>query len=268
MPRLAIIGGTGFYNVACASLKEKRQVDTKYGSVTVSIYESKSGEEFAFLPRHGEGHTCAPHLVNYRANVMALKDLGVERIIGICSVGSLRKDIKPGDLVLVDQFIDFTKSRPVTFFDEQGCVVHTDVTEPYCPDMRKFILSMPAEGIKLHGKGTYMCAEGPRFETAAEIKAFAMLGGDVVGMTGVPECVLARELGICYACICVVTNYAAGLCGHPLSHEEVLEEMKKIGTKLNNYVVDCLISVPIKTKCSCKTSANRSYGDVRNILYL
>src|SRR5208337_3501589 len=120
MPRLAIIGGTGFYRMSGALLKEKKPVDTKYGLVTVSIYTTKKGVEFAFIPRHGEGHACTPHMINYQANIMALKTLGVQRIIGVCSVGSLRKKIKPGDLVLVDQFLDFTKARPSTFFDEEG----------------------------------------------------------------------------------------------------------------------------------------------------
>jgi len=256
MPRLAIIGGTGFYNMACATLKEKKPVDTKYGKVTVSIYEGSDGTEFAFLPRHGEGHSCAPHKVNYRTNILALNLLGVERIIGVCSVGSLRKELKPGDFVLVDQFLDFTKSRPNTFYDEEGHVVHTDVTEPYCPDMNENIRSTKYDGVMLHPNGTYVCAEGPRFETAAEIKMYSALGGDVVGMTGVPECVLARELGICYACIAVVTNYAAGITDEPLSHCEVIEQMKKMGPLLQNYVVDRIAHIPVEKKCNCKGASN------------
>jgi 5'-methylthioadenosine phosphorylase len=254
MPRLAIIGGTGLYEFGLATLNEKRPVDTKYGRVGISIYSSKSGKEFAFLPRHGEGHGLAPHKINYRANIMALKQIGVERIIGICSAGSLHKDIKPGDLVLVDQFLDFTKCRPETFFEDGGEVVHTDVTEPYCPEMRRSISFVPTKGIRLHKKGTYVCTQGPRFETAAEIRMFAALGGDVVGMTGVPECVLARELGMCYACIAVVTNYAAGIGNQPVSHEEVVRQMKRSGASLQNYVVDCLIGMPETRGCSCKSA--------------
>jgi 5'-methylthioadenosine phosphorylase len=257
MPRLAVIGGTGFYKIASATLKEKKPVDTKYGLVSVSIYASKSGEEFAFLPRHGEEHALAPHKINYRANVMALKQIGVERIIGVCSVGSLHKDIKPGDFVLADQFLDFTRGRPETFFSDEGCVVHTDVTEPYCPEMRACIGYVPTKGIRLHKKGTYVCAQGPRFETAAEIRMFAALGGDVVGMTGVPECVLARELGMCYACLAVVTNFAAGIGNRPLSHEKIVGQMKKAGGMLQNYVVDCIIGMPEKMGCSCKTAPGR-----------
>jgi 5'-methylthioadenosine phosphorylase len=252
-----VIGGTGFYDMGSATLKEKKLVETKFGPVTAFIYVSDGGEEFAFLPRHGEGHSIAPHKINYRANIMALKQLGVERIIGVCSVGSLRKDIAPGDIVLVDQFLDFTKGRPDTFFEEEGEVVHTDVTEPYCLEMRACIGGMPTKGFKLHKKGTYVCAQGPRFETAAEIKMFAALGGDVVGMTGVPECVLARELGMCYACLAVVTNYAAGIGDRPFTHEDVVEQMKKAGAMLRGYVVDCFSGMPKKMDCSCKSAPGR-----------
>jgi len=251
MPRTAVIGGTGFYDMEQATLKEKKAVDTKYGRAVVSIYEA-GGEKFAFLPRHGEGHKRAPHMVNYRANIMALKQLGVERIIGVCSVGSLQKQIKPGDFVLVDQFLDFTKSRPSTFFDEEGCVVHTNVTEPYCPEMRESIAKAMPLKHRLHKKGTYVCAEGPRFETAAEIRMFAALGGDVVGMTGVPECVLARELGMCYASIAVVTNYAAGLGHDTVSHEEVLEEMEKLGKTIQSFIMSCLAAIPENPHCGCR----------------
>ena len=251
MPQLAIIGGTGFYRMSSAPLKEKLEVSTKYGKVAVYIYTSEDGREFAFLPRHGEDHARSPSNVNYRANIMALKQLGVDRIIAVCSVGSLRADIKPGDFVLVDQFLDFTKSRPSTFYDEAGTVVHTDVTNPYCGEIGDCIKRVPAKGITLHGKGTYVCTEGPRFETAAEIRMFAMLGGDVVGMTAVPECVLAREIGICYACIAAVTNYAAGIGDHPLTHGEVIEEMNRMQDVLNAYVVDCLLSIPEKKCCAC-----------------
>lgn len=257
MPRLAIIGGSGFYNIASASLKEELPVETRYGRVTVFIYENQKGDRFAFIPRHGSGHACAPHKVNYRANIMALKKIGVERIIGVVSVGSLREDIHPGDFVILDQFLDFTKSRPVTFYEDEGCVVHTDVTEPYCPDMRGCIKAIGIEGITVHEKGTYVCVEGPRFETAAEIKMFAMLGGDVVGMTSVPECVLARELGMCYASVAVVTNYAAGISKSPITHVEVVDHMKKVEPILHNYIVHCLTCVPVKKLCACETAPSK-----------
>jgi 5'-methylthioadenosine phosphorylase len=254
MPRTAIIGGSGFYSIPGCTLKEKRHISTKYGDVTIFIYADKAGAEFAFLPRHGEGHTCAPHKINYRANIMAMKQAGVERIIAVSSVGSLRAFIRPGDFVLLDQFIDFTKSRPSTFYDENE-VVHVDMTEPFCPDLRKCLLAAKPAGVKVHEKGTYVCAEGPRFETPAEIRAYSAMGGDVVGMTLVPEVVLARELGMCYAGIAVVTNYAAGISKTALSHEEVLGAMKKIEGILSGYVVDCLSHVGAERKCACRNVA-------------
>jgi 5'-methylthioadenosine phosphorylase len=256
MPRTAIIGGSGFYSVPGCRLKEKKTVRTKYGEATLFFYVNQSGAEFVFLPRHGENHVCAPHKINYRANIMALKEAGVEQIIGLSSVGSLREAIRPGDFVLLDQFLDFTKCRPITFFDEDGCVVHTDMTEPYCQELRQCIIAAPRPGITLHEKGTYVCAEGPRFETAAEIKMYAMLGGDVVGMTGVPEVVLARELGMCYAGISVATNYAAGI-SKVVTHEEVLAAMKQIESVLASYVVSCITTVPEVRQCICRDAPGR-----------
>jgi 5'-methylthioadenosine phosphorylase len=249
MPRTAIIGGSGFYSVPGCTLVEKRPVSTKYGDVTLFIYRNKDGLEFVFLPRHGEGHTCPPHMINYRASVMALKQAGVESIIAVASVGSLRAHLRPGDFVLLDQFIDFTKSRPSTFFDQDEAV-HIDMTEPFCESLRRCVLAAKPAGVKVHEKGTYVCAEGPRFETAAEIRAYSAMGGDVVGMTMVPEVVLARELGMCYAGIAVITNYAAGI-SKKVSHEEVLAAMEKAGTVLADYVVSCLAKVPAERKCAC-----------------
>ena len=248
MPRIAIIGGSGFYSVPGCTLTEKRLVSTKYGDVTLFFYRNKDGLDFVFLPRHGEGHTSPPHRINYRANLMALKQAGVESIIAVASVGSLRAHLRPGDFVLPDQFIDFTKSRPSTFFEDE--VVHVDMTEPFCESMRKCILAAKPAGVKVHEKGTYVCAEGPRFETAAEIRAYSAMGGDVVGMTMVPEVVLARELGMCYAGIAVITNFAAGI-SKQVSHAEVLAAMEKIGTVLADYVVGCLPNVPAERKCAC-----------------
>jgi 5'-methylthioadenosine phosphorylase len=255
MPGNAIIGGSGFYKMGCAKFLEKREIITDYGNVTIFTYDSE-GSRFMFLPRHGESHSCPPHKVNYRANIMALKQIGIENIIGVASTGSLKKKIKPGSFVVLDQFLDFTKARPSTFFDgEDGKVVHTDVTEPYCPKIRECLVSEKPKKPEIHKKGTYVCAEGPRFETAAEIKMFAKLGGDVVGMTNVPECVLARELGMCYAGLAVVTNYAAGISDTPISHEEVLAEMQAIEPLLHEYVVNALLKIPEKSYCNCKKAA-------------
>jgi 5'-methylthioadenosine phosphorylase len=200
-----------------------------------------------------------PHRINYRANVWALHSLGVRRIVGTGAVGSLRLDYAPGEMVLVDQLLDFTRGRPSTFFDGEGApggaepaVVHTDMTEPYCPELRRVLAeAAAAEGALAHGQGCYVCTEGPRFETAAEIRMFRQLGADVVGMTNAPEVVLARELGMCYGLVAMVTNYGAGLTGRPLTHGEVVETMRENVRQLRLIAWRALGLLPAARGCAC-----------------
>ncbi len=214
--RFAIIGGSGFYETGKEAV-ETRRVSTPYGEAEVEIFRVGK-EEVAFLARHGKEHNLAPHKINYRANIAALKSLGVSHILASATVGSLTSGIRPGEFALPTQFLDFTWGRAATFFDE-GEVKHVDVSEPYCPSLRATLLKCAQErGLSLHPEATYVCTQGPRFETPAEIEMFRRLGGDLVGMTGVPEVVLAREAGICYAAVALVTNWAAGFQGR-LSHE-------------------------------------------------
>lgn len=217
---IAIIGGTGVYDPDLLGEPQEEAITTPYGSVAL-MTGSFQGQRLLFLNRHGSGHTVPPHRVNYRANVWALRAAGVTRVIGTAAVGSLNLAYAPGHMVLLDQFMDFTKSRPATFFDDQ--VVHTDLTHPYCADLRTHLHDAARKlDLITHPRGCYVATEGPRFETPAEIRAFRILGGDVVGMTNVPEVVLARELGLCYATVALVTNYAAGLTSESLSHAEVV----------------------------------------------
>ncbi|HHY36239.1 MAG TPA: S-methyl-5'-thioadenosine phosphorylase [Firmicutes bacterium] len=221
--KIAIIGGTGVYDLDFLTEKKTITVATPYGVVSLEtgFYQDIG---IAFLARHGHDHSIPPHRINYRANIWALKELGVQRVLGTAAVGSLRRDLSPGQQVLVDQFLDFTKQRPLTFFEggKSSPVVHTDLTEPYCPELRRFLLESAPAGYSLHDGGVYVCTEGPRFETPAEIRFYAQVGGDVVGMTSATEAILARELGLCYATIAIVTNYAAGLYAKPLSQDEVI----------------------------------------------
>lgn len=250
--RLAIIGGTGVYDPRILSDIREEVVTTVYGEAKLRI-GTYGGEEVAFLPRHGSAHSVPPHLINYRANIMALKQLGVERIIATTAVGSTNPNMKPGDFVIIDQFIDATKGRPSTFFDggEQG-VVHTDFTEPYCPEIRGVLIEAAKElPITVHTTGTYVCTEGPRFETPAEIRMYAKLGGDLVGMTNVPEVVLAREIGICYATISMVTNFGAGISPTLLTHDEVLEVMAENAENLKKLVMSALKAIPAERGCQC-----------------
>jgi 5'-methylthioadenosine phosphorylase len=212
---------------------------TEYGDVNILIGKS-NGVEVAFIPRHGAGHSVPPHLINYRANIMALYSIGVRNIIATAAVGSLNYDFKPGEYVLPDQFLDFTKQRKSTYFEggEKG-VVHCDMTVPYCIELRQIIKNTAEKiGLKVHNGGVYVCTEGPRFETAAEIAMFKQLGGHLVGMTSVPEVCLARELGICYASVSIVTNYAAGISPHLLSHQEVLEVMKQSVSDVRSLIME------------------------------
>lgn len=225
----ALIGGTGLSDSNLISNSKNYLVETKYGNVPVKIGEFQ-GKRICFLARHGSDHSVPPHLINYRANIMALKELGVTNVIATAAVGSLNEEMGPNHFVISDQFLDFTKSRVSTFHEggPEG-VVHVDVTEPYNREVRDFLINGLKEvkkekpQIEFHEKGTYVTCEGPRFETPAEIRMFKLMGGDLVGMTSVPECVLAKEAELKYANISYVTNFAAGISKHNLSHQEVLD---------------------------------------------
>lgn len=233
---IAIIGGTGVYALPGAEERERR-IATPYGEVAVT--ESSLGDgRVVFAPRHGKGHAVPPHRLPARALLWALQEIGVTGILATSAVGSVHPGIPPGTLALLGDFMDFTKARPTTFHDGPG-VVHTDVTEAYCPHLKSALRqSADREGIALLPRDVvYVCTEGPRFETPAEIRAYRMLGGDVVGMTQVPEVVLARELGICYAGVALVTNLAAGVEGARPSHEEVLALMGRQGQTLSRLVL-------------------------------
>lgn len=252
MPQIGIIGGTGVYNPKLLDeVKEIVEV-TPYGEVRGIIGKFRN-EEVVFIPRHGTDHTIPPHLINYRANIMALKQLGVKTIIATAAVGSLHFDRKPGQYVLADQFLDFTKMRPSSFFEggAEG-VIHCDMTVPYCPEVRNAIKKAGDErGLKVHNGGTYVCTEGPRFETAAEIAMFKVLGGHVIGMTSVPEVCLARELGICYANISIITNHAAGISPHILSHSEVVEVMRNSVHDVRYLMMESLKYLSNSRTCDC-----------------
>jgi len=236
MSKIAIIGGSGVYDLFEGG--QNIVVKTPYGKVeNISKIKSKGSDVF-FLPRHGPEHSVPPHLINYRANIFALHSLEVEKIYATNAVGSIDKKIKPGEFVVPDQLIDMTKDRILTFFDgeteivfkdgtsKQG-VVHLDYSEPYSPRLRKKFLELAKESSeKVHDGGVLVCTEGPRFETPAEIKMFQSFGGTLVGMTTVPEAILAREVQISYATLCLVTNFGAGM-QEEVSHAEVIELFNK-----------------------------------------
>lgn len=232
---------------------EKKSIITPYGESPEIVLGEVEGEEVAFMPRHGKEHSEPPHEINFRANIKALKNIGVERIIATTAVGSLSSEISPGDFVMIDQFLDFTKSRNSTFYDgDLSKVMHVDMTNPYCSDLRETLIERSEElDIDVHSSGTYVCTEGPRYETAAEIQMFNELGGDVVGMTNVPESVLARELEMCYSTVSVVTNYGAGIGDEKLTHSEVKEIMEENINKVKELIFSTIPKLSLERSCEC-----------------
>ena len=210
---LAIIGGSGLTTLSNLDVSHREVVRTPYGEPSGAVvFGQICGQPAMFLPRHGYGHTIPPHLVNYRANLWALHHNGASGIISVASVGGIRGDLQPGEIVLPSQIIDYTWGRKTTFFDGNGApVTHVDFTEPYDPELRRRIREAAAAlSIEVKEGGVYGATQGPRLETAAEINRYERDGVDVVGMTGMPEAVLARELGMPYAAISVIANHAAG----------------------------------------------------------
>ncbi|AHF03810.1 5'-methylthioadenosine phosphorylase [Marichromatium purpuratum 984] len=213
MTVLAIIGGSGFSELPALQAREARRVETPYGETSAPVARGRLGEtEVLFLPRHGAGHRLPPHRVNYRANVWALRECGAERVVALAAVGGITERYGPAVLGVPDQVIDYTHGREHTFFtgDDHG-VDHVDMTEPYCPSLRGELLGACARlGHAVVDGGTYAATQGPRLETTAEVARLERDGCDLVGMTGMPEAALARELGLCYATLAFVVNWAAG----------------------------------------------------------
>lgn len=247
--RLAIIGGTGVKREQLVSDIKPNTVQTPYGEAYV--LEGRIGTtDVVFLARHGAGHKLPPHAINYRANIWALHELGCQAVVATAAVGSLRPDWAPGTLVFVDSFLDFTHGRASTFFTgEDGRVVHQDMTYPYCETLRTILIQEARkQQAPLRENGCYVCTNGPRYETAAEVRAFALLGGDIVGMTGVPEVVLARELGLCYAAVALITNLGAGLQQNKLTHQEVETVMQQSAQVLTTILQN---SIPAIAQAEC-----------------
>lgn len=224
MAELAILGGTGLTSLRNLDIVRREVVHTPYGEPSGALtFGNLCGNEVVFLARHGYGHTIPPHMVNYRANLWALKQAGIKQVISVCAVGGIREDLTPGSLVVPDQVIDYTWSRQHTFFEvDLKHVVHIDFTYPYCSEMRSALLDGASRaGINLIDGGTYGAMQGPRLESAAEINRMERDGCDMVGMTGMPEVALARELGLCYAACAVCANRAAGRSAGTISMRDI-----------------------------------------------
>ena len=248
---IGIFGGTGIYDSGLLENAQVVDMDTPYGkpSDTITVGTFK-GRKNAFLPRHGKKHTIPPHKINFKANIWAFKELGVTRIIAPSAVGSLKEELAPGHFVLPTQFIDFTKSRDGSF-SENGRVIHISVADPFCPELQSSIIQVTEEqGLNIHKDCTYICIEGPRFSTKAESKFYRTTGADIIGMTLVPECQLAREAQMCYASISTVTDYDVW-ADKPVTAKEVMATLSKNVEKTKKILTELIDKIPKTRSCSC-----------------
>ncbi|MCW3998374.1 MAG: S-methyl-5'-thioadenosine phosphorylase [Candidatus Bathyarchaeota archaeon] len=257
--KIGIIGGTGLYDPDLLKNVKELTIDTPYGPTSDSIIIGElAGKQVAFLPRHGKKHTIRPTDVNSRANIFALKKLGVLQILAPSAVGSLKEEYKPGDIVFVDQFIDRTTKREQSFYTKEK-VCHISVAEPMCVNLRKNLIAIANNlDFKFHEKGTYVCIEGPRFSTKAESKMFRDWNADVIGMTLVPECVLAREAELCYASISTITDYDVWK-DHPVSAGEVAETMKANVEEVKQIILKAIKYLPEESGCECRKALKNAF---------
>lgn len=245
---VAVIGGSGLEDLVKG--EEQIRVGTPYGLAPPISVGNVDGKSVAFLSRHGLHHSVPPHKVNYRTNVYAFHKLGAKRIIATNAVGAINRRFKVGDLVVPHDFIDFTKLRQLTYYNDAK-VTHIDISQPYCPEIRSVLIKKAEKhGIKIPAKAVLVCTEGPRYETPAEIEMFRRLGCDVVGMTGIPEAVLARELEMCYATLCFITNMAAGIQKR-LTTEEVATTAREKTPLIQQVLRETIKHLPTKRRCPC-----------------
>lgn len=255
---IGVFGGSGFYEF----LKDTHQVEVKtpYGDPSDKLTIGTIGDKkVAFLPRHGANHSIAPHKINYRANVWAMKSLGIKRVISPCAAGSLQKHVEPGSFVICDQFVNKTWGREDTFF-EGPQIKHISAADPYCPQLRKLAVeAAKANDIKVHEKGTILVVQGPRFSTKAESKFFTENGWEVINMTQYPEVYLVKEMDMCPLNISLITDYDAGLVSdsEPVSHEAVLKVFNENNEKLKKLLFTLIENIPNeRTQCNCADASN------------
>ena len=251
--KIAVIGGSGLYDIEGMEDIEEVDINTPFGKPSDKIVVGKlAGIGIAFLPRHGRGHHILPTEVPYRANIYALKSIGVERIIGINSVGSLKEEYKPNDLLIPDQLIDRTRGRVSTFFGE-GIVAHIPFGEPFCPSLSQLVYGAAKDaGATAHQGGTYVVMEGPAFSTKAESFLYRSWGADVIGMTALPEAKLAREAEICYAVIACITDYDCWRRGHDaVTAEMIIGRLRQNIDTAKRIIKLAVQKVPPKRDCDC-----------------
>jgi len=253
---IGIIGGSGLYEMEGLKVIDEVCLETPFGKPSDAyILGELEGRKVAFLPRHGRGHRISPSELNFRANIWGMKKLGVDTIIAVSAVGSMKKEIEPGHMVIIDQFFDRTKGRVATFFND-GIVAHITFADPVCPELRKnLIASGKKVGATVHEKGTYLCMEGPQFSTRAESNLYRQWGVDVIGMTNLQEAKLAREAEICYATIALSTDYDCWHEGHEdVTIEAVLSVLQKNVETAKKMVREAVALVSAGRSCGCRSS--------------
>jgi 5'-methylthioadenosine phosphorylase len=251
---IGVFGGSGFYSL----IENAREVvvETPYGAPSDMLALGEvAGKRVAFLPRHGKHHQYPPQAINFRANLWAMKELGVTRIIGPTACGSLKADVKPGEMVVADQVVDRTTGRIDTYYDGP-ITTHISFADPYCPQMRPIAIdALRATGVTTHERGTIVVIQGPRFSTRAESKWFQDAGWEVINMTQYPECYLARELEMCYVNISLITDYDVGLEGmpdvEPVTHEAVMKIFASNNERVKSAIFKIIEATPAERTCSC-----------------
>lgn len=253
---VGVIGGSGLYEIDGLEDKCERVLSTPFGDPSDAfLCGTFEGTPMVFLPRHGRGHRISPTEINFRANIWGLKQLGVTHVISVSAVGSMREDIVPGDFVVIDQFIDRTRHRPDTFFDN-GVVGHVLFADPVCNEVRQALLGAAKEvGVRVHDGGTYVCMEGPQFSTRAESKLYRSWDVDVIGMTNMQEARLAREAELCYATVAMATDYDCWHEGHDdVTVEAVVAVMRKNVGNAQKVVMEAVRRMPNQRNLACKNA--------------
>lgn len=251
---IGVFGGSGFYSFL--DKVEEVKIDTPYGPPSdLLMIGEVGGRRVAFLPRHGRKHSIPPHKINYRANLWAMKELGVTRIISPCAAGSLQRHVKPGDFVVADQYVDRTHGRADTFY-EGPTVHHVSPADPYCPVLRQLAIEeIRAHGIPVHERGTIVVINGPRFSTKAESKWFTSMGWEVINMTQYPEAYLARELAMCVVNVSLITDYDSGLVADgevsPVTAEEVMHVFHQNAERIRKVIFGLIEKIPTTRDCPC-----------------
>jgi 5'-methylthioadenosine phosphorylase len=253
---IGVFGGSGFYEFLEEA--EEIELDTPFGNPSAALVVGElAGQRVAFLPRHGRRHELPPHRIPYRANLWAMREVGVRRVIGPCASGALRPELELGEFVVCDQFVDRTSGRADTFYDGPE-TTHVAFAEPYCPEMRELAVREGTSlGLDLHDRGTVVCVQGPRFSTRAESDLFRKQGWEVINMTQYPESVLARELELCYLNVSLITDYDVGVEGEdvePVSHEQVIKVFNENLAKLRDLLFRVVPALPADRACPCASA--------------